>query len=150
MKSPGLAVSVVIAQEGRVLLVRRSQEPNRGRWAFPGGRVEWGEALADAAVREAWEECGLAVEIVRLLAVREVVEAAPKPAWHWVVLCYRARPVGGSLAPGGDAEEARWVSPEDLGRLDIVEGIAPLVLEALEETKGDAGSGVAGSLPGPS
>jgi len=124
------AGAVVTDGAGRLLVVRRANEPSRGLWSLPGGRVEPGELPAAAAAREVAEETGLRVAIGTLLGVvqREYVDAEGGP----VILeihDYAARVVGGDLSAGDDALEVRWMSAADLSAAPLT----PQLLEALEE-----------------
>jgi 8-oxo-dGTP diphosphatase len=103
MVGPALAVDVVIKLRGGVVLVRRKNEPYRGRWALPGGFVEYGERVEEAAVREAREETGLRVKLQRLLGVYSDPDRDPRG--HTVSICYLARKVGGRLRSGSDAKD---------------------------------------------
>jgi ADP-ribose pyrophosphatase YjhB (NUDIX family) len=97
-----VAAGVLVEQEGQVLLVRRRMGARQGAWSFPAGFVEFDEEPAHAAVRECHEETGLEVEVAGLLAV-----IGPEPAGlASVVIVYRARVVGGVLAPGDDVDRA--------------------------------------------
>lgn len=110
------AGAVVTDPQGRVLLVRRDHDPQRGRWSVPGGRVEPGESLGEAAAREVLEETGLRVEVGRELWSLRI------PAGHgreYQVHDFAATVVRGRLAPGDDAADARWVAPEDLHSLRL-------------------------------
>lgn len=105
-KTPALTVDVVIKSEEdgmKVVLVRRANEPFKGSWALPGGFVEVGESVEDAAVREVEEETGLKVELVRLVGVYSDPERDPRG--HNVSVAYLARGIAGDLAAGtGDSE----------------------------------------------
>lgn len=120
--SPVAAVSALLVDGDRVLLIRRRAEPNRGRWSFPGGTVELGEPLRDAVVREVREETGLSVEPLEVVdAVDVLVPPSGRPDYHFVLVVFAARILGGALSPQSDAAEARWVPFEDVPRLDVTE-----------------------------
>ncbi len=105
-----VAAGVFVEQEGKVLLVRRRRGPRQGAWSLPAGFVEFDEQPAAAAVRECYEETGLEVEISGLHAVigPESVGMAS------IVIVYRARVVGGELAPGDDVDRASFFDPDEL------------------------------------
>jgi 8-oxo-dGTP diphosphatase len=110
--SPIVGVGAVILNEqSEVVLIRRSKEPRGGEWSIPGGRVEWGETLHEALLREVREETGLLVEIGGLIDVVDAVTRSPsgEVAGHYVLVDFVTRPVGGELCAGSDAAEALWV-----------------------------------------
>jgi ADP-ribose pyrophosphatase len=116
---PILGVSILVRRAGRILLIRRGNEPNRGRWAFPGGRVEPGEALADAAVREAREETGLTVANLRRLDIVEVLPV-DSVGGHYVLVLFGAEAAGNALpVAGDDATDARFVDASEIGGMDL-------------------------------
>lgn len=109
-ETPKIMVDVVVAsEEGEILLIRRGSDPFEGYWALPGGFVEVGETLENAAVREAGEETGLEVEIVRLVGVYS--EPDRDPRGHNVSCAYLARARGGELSAATDADEASFLDP---------------------------------------
>lgn len=112
--------AVVFDDAQRLLLVRRAQEPGRGRWSVPGGRVEVGETDHRAVIREVAEETGLAVEIIQLLG--NVQRQAPGGA-VFDIYDYRCRVTAGTLRPGDDADDARWCDAQTLATLPIVTGL---------------------------
>jgi ADP-ribose pyrophosphatase YjhB (NUDIX family) len=112
--------AVVLDDAGRLLLVRRANEPGQGRWSVPGGRVETGETDHQAVIREVAEETGLAVEITRWLG--EVQRCAPNGA-VLDIHDYRCRVQGGTLRAGDDADRARWCDADTLARLPLVTGL---------------------------
>lgn len=126
---PGVGVAVVDA--GRLLLVRRGREPGLGLWAVPGGKVEAGERLVDAARREVLEETGLDVEIGETVWVGESIGPGWPPAWHYVLVDFLGRVVGGALAAQDDASEAGWFRLPEARRLELTPTM-PSLLDALE------------------
>lgn len=112
-------ISVVVKGES-VLLVQRSQSPDKGRWGFPGGKIEPGETVPEAAVRELREETGLNAAAERVLTAIDVfdhdAEAALKR--HFVLIAVLCREPSGTLAAASDALDARWF------RLDEIENPA--------------------------
>jgi len=107
-----------------VLLVKRGNEPDRGRWSLPGGRVEPGEQPQDAVVREVLEETGLAVDVVELVGRVE----RPRPdGGCYDIHDYAVSIVGGTLSAGDDAADARWFTTGEVVDVDL----SPGLLEAL-------------------
>ncbi len=92
-----------------VLLIRRGREPYKGMWSIPGGSVEYGEALQDAALRELAEETGVSARIAGLIDVFESIA----PAGHYVMVDYAAHWTGGEPVAGDDAAEARFYPLEE-------------------------------------
>lgn len=117
-----LCVGAVIHDgRGRLLLIRRGQDPGRGLWSLPGGRVEPGETDHQAVVREVAEEAGLCVRPVRL--VGQVVLPAP-PGPDYRVSDYLCEVLGADYPTAGtDAEDARWVDAADYPRLPVPPGL---------------------------
>lgn len=108
-ETPKLMVDVVIPSEAGVVLVRRGSEPFEGQWALPGGFVEVGESVHEAAVREAAEETGLLVEISHLVGVYS--EPDRDPRGHNVSIAFLARVLGGQLQASSDASEVDIFDP---------------------------------------
>ncbi len=118
--------AVVTDGQGRLLMIKRGHEPGAGLWSIPGGRIEPGETDAEALVREMFEETGLVVEVGSLIG------SVQRPGLAGAVIDirdYAAMVTGGTLRPGDDAADARWVDLADLGSLAITEGL----IEALTE-----------------
>lgn len=105
---PKVAAATIIEERGRVLLLRRAIEPARGRWTFPGGYVDRGEPVPEAAAREAFEEAGVEVAVGGLLGV---YSRRGEPV---VLIVYRARVTAGQPRPGAEALEVRWAVPEEI------------------------------------
>ena len=109
-ETPKLMVDIVVSsEEGEVLLIRRASDPYEGQWALPGGFVEVGETLEDAASREAEEETGLKVEIVRLVGVYSDPDRDPRG--HNVSCAYLARVREGEPEAATDAAEVAFLDP---------------------------------------
>jgi ADP-ribose pyrophosphatase YjhB (NUDIX family) len=126
-------VGVIIREDDRIVLIRRDQEPAKGTWTFPGGAVELGESLHDAARREALEETGLRVELGDVVTVIDHVarDEAGRVRYHYVIVDYFARPVGGSLQSATDVSDARWFCLADLDGLDMTEKAGELARDLL-------------------
>ena len=93
---------------GRILLTRRTIQPARGKWTFPGGFVDWGEPVEQGAVRETWEETGLEVDLGGVLGV---FSYAGSP---FVIFVFRARVVGGEIRTCSENVRVEWVDPADI------------------------------------
>ena len=129
-QAPIPAAAVAAFSRGRILLIRRGAAPNRGRWGFPGGGVDLGETLEDAARREALEETGLAVRLGGVLAVKDlIVREGGKVRFHYLIVVFLAK-AGGSPRPGGDAAEARWFTTRELPGLDLTETTRAVLKDA--------------------
>jgi 8-oxo-dGTP diphosphatase len=113
-QGPTVAVGAVVVNDGALLMVQRAQDPGRGLWSIPGGRVERGEYLADALAREVKEETDLDVEIGDLLGIAEVVGDP-----HYVILDFEAS-LSGTNKPtaAGDVADVRWVALDEIETLD--------------------------------
>ena len=108
-ETPKLMVDVVIPSEKGVVLVRRGSEPFEGQWVLPGGFVEVGETVKEAAVREAAEETGLAVEVSRLVGVYSDPDRDPRG--HNVSVAFLARVLSGQMKASSDASEVDALDP---------------------------------------
>lgn len=131
---PEVAVGgIAFDDDGRVLLIRRGQEPALGRWTVPGGRVELGETLREACARELAEETGLEVAAN---AVVEVVERMVRDdrgdvTHHFVIIDYLVDIRGGELGAHSDADDARFFTLEQAAELPLTDGLMPVLERAL-------------------
>jgi ADP-ribose pyrophosphatase len=118
-----VAVGAIVIRDNSVLLVKRNKPPGEGLWAIPGGRVELGETLQQAAEREVMEETGLTIRAKVPVYTFEVIEAddAGRTRFHYVIVDLMADYVGGVLSASDDASETRWVTPEELKDLPVSE-----------------------------
>jgi ADP-ribose pyrophosphatase YjhB (NUDIX family) len=133
-ESPLIGVGAVIVADGRALLIRRGQPPLLGEWSLPGGVLECGETLRDAAIREAREETGLVVEVGEMLGVYERVIRSEdaRVRYHYVLIDFLCRAVGGELKAGSDAAEADWFSREELPALKLAYDANDVVRKGLD------------------
>jgi ADP-ribose pyrophosphatase YjhB (NUDIX family) len=120
---PLVGVGAVIIEDDRVVLVKRLHPPLQDKWSIPGGVLEVGELVREAAVREAREETGLIVEPGELLGVYDRVlrDAEQRVQYHYVLIDFLCRRVAGDIAAASDAAEVRWFSREELPGLKLAE-----------------------------
>jgi 8-oxo-dGTP diphosphatase len=130
---PVVATGVAVVEGDEILLVRRGRPPHQGLWAVPGGKVDRGETLAEAATREVKEETGLLVELDEIVWVGEFIDDEN----HLVLIDFLGRPTGGELQAGDDATELQWVGIEAAFELDMPETMYELLevlLEMMDES----------------
>jgi len=139
--APLVGVAGVVYGKGKVLLIKRGKAPGIGEWNIPGGLVEVGEKLEEAVKREIREETGLSSVVQSLLEVsdRIIRDESGKVKYHYVLLDYLCRPVGGFLEPSSDAADARWVTRQGLSDMDLPDPILNVLKKAEEITHGFVG-----------
>lgn len=125
MSRPLVGVGVLVRSGEQILLVRRGTEPRRGEWAVPGGKVEWGERLVEAAAREVAEETGLVVEVGDVVWVGEAIG----DDHHFVLVDFEASVVSGVAVAADDAAEVRWVSREEAFDLPLTDSMRRMLEE---------------------
>lgn len=113
---PLVGVGAVVVKDGAVLLVQRGHDPGRGKWAMPGGCLQLGETLAQAARRKAFEETGIEIEPGEVLDVSDLIQRDElgRVRYHYVLVDLLARYVSGEPRAGSDALDVRWVDHGDL------------------------------------
>ena len=113
---PVVGVGAVILNDDRVVLIRRKYEPMAGHWSLPGGTLELGESLEAGVAREIGEETGLEVEVGPVVEVfdRILLDTQGRVQYHFVLVDYLCRPIGGRLLAGSDVDDAVWVAQSDL------------------------------------
>jgi 8-oxo-dGTP diphosphatase len=134
--SPLVGVGAVIIEDGRVLLVKRGHPPLAGEWSIPGGVLELGETLREAALREAREETCLAVETADLLGVYDRVlrDDDGHTIYHFVLVDFLCRRVGGEAQAADDADEVRWFTPAEARELPLAEDTAEVIRLGFEKS----------------
>jgi len=105
-KNPIPTVDIIIEKDDKVVLIRRRNEPFKGKLAIPGGFVNEGELIEDRAVQEAKEETSLGVELKEILGVYSIPDRDPRG--HLMTTVFIAKPISGRVKGGDDAIEASW------------------------------------------
>ena len=133
-RSPIASVAACVLRGGRILVAKRANPPSQGRWSVPGGVVELGETIQDAAKREINEECGIEIEAGEVFNVENLIVPDEKGLiqFHYVVAYLLARYVSGEARPASDALEVRWATQEELNNLDMNPIVRKNMLKALE------------------
>ena len=108
MAHPIPAVIAIVEHKGQFLLVRRRNPPDAGLWGHAGGKLEWGEALMQAALRELYEETGVRALAERLLPPLEVITPGPDSEHHFVLCPVVCRYRSGKPSPRDDVSEVGW------------------------------------------
>lgn len=136
---PVVGVGGVVIEDGRAVLIRRGGPPLQGEWSIPGGTLELGETLVAGVRRELLEETGLEVEVLELIEVFERIfpDGAGQPQYHFVILDYRCRTIGGTLIPGSDVTDAARVREEDLASYGLTEAATRVVKKAFAMARAD-------------
>jgi ADP-ribose pyrophosphatase len=119
--SPQIAVGAVVVRDEKVLLVKRRKPPGKGLWSIPGGRVELGETLKEAAEREVKEEAGVIIRAKDQVYTFDLIDRDKQGCirFHYVIVDLLADYVSGKPNPSSDACEARWVTPRELEELPV-------------------------------
>jgi 8-oxo-dGTP diphosphatase len=128
-EQPLVGVGAIIIENSRVVLVKRAHPPLQAQWSIPGGVLEVGELVREAAVREAREETGLTVEPGELLGVYDRVLRDPdgRVQYHYVLVDFLCRRVSGELQAADDAAAVRWFTREELPALNLAEDTLEVV-----------------------
>jgi 8-oxo-dGTP diphosphatase len=135
-ETPFVGVGAVIVEESRIVLVKRAHPPLAGEWSIPGGVLEVGELLREAAIREAMEETGLIVEPGEILGVFDrVLRQGERVEYHYVLIDFLCRRVSGELRPGSDAMQVRWFTKEEADSLKLSPDTAEVIRKGFAEAK---------------
>jgi 8-oxo-dGTP diphosphatase len=137
---PLVGIGAIIIETGRVLLVKRAHPPIQGQWSIPGGVLEVGELVREAAIREAREETGLIVESGDLLGVYDRIlhDREQRVQYHYVLVDFLCRAVGGELLAASDAAEVRWFTREELPALRLAEDTLDVIGKGFAKLDSDS------------
>jgi 8-oxo-dGTP diphosphatase len=132
--SPQSAVGAIVIRDDEVLLVKRNKPPGRGLWSIPGGSIELGETLQEAAEREIMEETGVIIRAKEPIYTFDVIERDDEGhiRFHYVIVDLLADYVSGEPSPRTDASEACWVSPRALEELVLSRITRKVLRETLQ------------------
>lgn len=130
-EAPVVAVGVLLLDGDRVLLVRRARPPQVGRWTVPGGGVEVGETLREAALRELAEEVGVEAEIFAFVDhVEPIRREDARVREHYVIAVFAARWRRGEATIGPEADAVAWIAPEEIGRFPTTPELPRIIAKA--------------------
>ncbi|MEE8359064.1 MAG: NUDIX hydrolase [Candidatus Hydrothermarchaeales archaeon] len=115
-KKPGVTVDAVVEVDYKILLIKRKNAPYKGKWALPGGFIEYGESAEDAVKREVFEESSLKIEITGLIGVYS--DPGRDPRGHVISICFRAKGRGKEKS-GSDAMDARLFKLDEALKEDL-------------------------------
>jgi ADP-ribose pyrophosphatase YjhB (NUDIX family) len=134
---PVVGVGAVVVRDGRALIVRRAHEPRKGEWSLPGGLLDLGESLADAARREVREETGLEVELGPIIETFDRVhrDDEGRIRYHFVIVDFVCWSATGEAVAGSDAEDVAWVTSEELAAYGVNPHAADVIRKGLDSNR---------------
>lgn len=135
---PVVGVGAIIIHEGKILLIKRKNEPAKGLWTVPGGAVEIGESLQDAVLRETKEETGLDATSPELLDVVDQVDLDEKgrARYHYVIIDFFVHADQENPVAASDAEELKWVKLHDVEFLELTPSFRRFLIKNISKLEG--------------
>jgi ADP-ribose pyrophosphatase YjhB (NUDIX family) len=132
---PRIGVSACVWRDGKVLLVERGKEPWKGKWSLPGGSLEFGETVREAARRELAEETGIEADLETLVDVDDAItrDGQGLPLQHFSIVCFTGHWRRGEAEARDDAARVQWAEVEALDRLDMTPGTPAYIRQAWQK-----------------
>jgi 8-oxo-dGTP diphosphatase len=130
---PVVGVGAVVVRDGKALIIKRAHEPRKGEWSLPGGLLELGESLQDAARREIKEETGLDIEVGPVIETFDRVHRDDhgKIRYHFVIVDFVCSSSDGEAVPGSDADGVAWVRADEIDDYKVNEHAKAVILRGL-------------------
>jgi len=134
---PVVGVGGVVVRDGKALIIKRAHEPRKGEWSLPGGLLELGESLQDAARREIKEETSLDVDVGPVIETFDRVhrDDQGRIRYHFVIVDFVCWANAGEAMPGSDADGVAWVTPEEIDAYQVNAHAKAVILKGLEVLK---------------
>ena len=131
---PVVGVGAVVVRDGRALIIKRAHEPRKGEWSLPGGLLELGESLQDAARREIKEETNLDIIVGPIIETFDRVhrDDGGRIRYHFVIVDFVCWSESGDAMPGSDAEDAAWVTGDEIDAYKVNAHAKAVILRGLE------------------
>ena len=131
---PVVGVGAVVVRDGKALIIKRAHEPRKGEWSLPGGLLELGESLQDAARREIKEETALDIEVGPVIETFDRVhrDDQGRIRYHFVIVDFVCWASGGEAVPGSDADGVAWVAPGEIDDYQVNAHAKAVILKGLE------------------
>ena len=120
-ENPRVGVGAIVIRDGKVLLVKRGVPPGKGLWAIPGGMIELGETIQQAAEREILEETGISVRAKEAFYIFDFIDrdSGGNIKYHYIIIDFLADYLGGEPKAADDVSDARWVAPDEASALNL-------------------------------